>query len=333
MVVDLHEDIGYYYMSNGSGEILPFGENAKGRHADIPKYKKVGMKLVLGSVYSLLGSLNLRKIVAMQKIYGTWAPSAALVSPRDVAIELVKIYYSLEDMYPKALKIVRTKEDIESLGARTGILLHIEGCEPLGEPEDLRIFYNLGVRSVGLTWNYDNKYAASCLSTKDYGLTGEGEALVALANKLGVMVDLSHTSPKTSSEALKISESPPFFSHSNALAKQVSKRNVSDALIRETGRRGGIVGVTFIRSCIGKPFTPARLAEHAKHMLRVGGGSLPALGTDFLGIGSTPVGLEDVSKLGRLRSALKVSGMTSAEAEGLMNDNAYNFILKHSEQW
>ena len=333
MVVDLHEDIGYYYMSNASGEVLPFGEDAKGRHADIPKYKKVGMKLVLGSVYPLLGSLNLRKIAAMQKLYGVWAPSSALVSPRDVAIELVKIYYSLEEMYPKALKIVRTKEDIESLGARTGIVLHIEGCEALGEPEDLRIFYNLGVRSVGLTWNYDNKYAASCLSTKDYGLTGEGEALVALANKFGVMIDLSHASPKTSSDTLEISESPPFFSHSNALAVQASKRNVSDALVRRTGKRGGVVGLTFIRSCIGKPYTPARLSEHAEHMIRVGGESLPALGTDYLGMTGTPEGLGDLSKLGRFKRALREAGIPPELVQGILNDNAYRFILKHSERW
>jgi membrane dipeptidase len=333
MVVDLHEDIGYYYMSNALHQVSPFGEDAKGRHADIPKYKKVGMKVILGSVYSLLGSLNLRKIEAMQKMYGVWEPSAALVSPRDVAIELIKIYYSLEEMYPKALKIVRTKEDIESLGTRTAIVLHIEGCEALGEPEDLRIFYNLGVRSVGLTWNYDNKYAASCLSTKDYGLTGEGEVLVALANKFGVMVDLSHASPRTSSDTLEISESSPFFSHSNALAEQVSKRNISDALIRRTGKRGGIVGLTFIRSCIGKPFTPARLSEHAKHMIKVGGESLPSLGTDYLGMSGTPEGLGDLSKLGRLRRALREAGIPPKLVEGILNDNAYRFILKNSERW
>jgi len=333
MVVDLHEDIGYYYLMGGIGEARPFDEDVKGRHADIPKYAEVGMKLVLGSVFPMIGSLNRRKIDAMQKMYGVWSPSSALVSPRDVAVELVKIYYSLEEMYPKALKIIRSKEDIESLGRRTGIVMHIEGCEALGEPEDLRVFYNLGVRSIGLTWNYDNKYAASCLSTKDYGLTGEGEALVTLANKLGVMIDLSHSSPRTASDTLEVSESPPFFSHSNALTKQKSKRNVSDSLIRKTGKRGGIVGLTFIRSCIGKPFTPERLAGHAKHMIRVGGERLPALGTDYLGMASTPVGLEDLSRLGHLRSALKGAGLSSEQTEAMLNDNAYRFILKQSERW
>jgi len=333
MVVDLHEDIGYYYLMGGATDIMPFHEDVKGRQADIPKYRKVGMKLVLGSIFPLVGSLNRRKIEAMQKMYGVWSPSSALASPRDIAIELVKIYYTLEELYPKALKIVRTMEDIESLGKATGIVMHIEGCEALGEPEDLRVFYNLGVRSIGLTWNYDNKYAASCLSVKDYGLTGEGEALVASANRLGVMVDLSHSSPKTSSDTLGASESPPFFSHSNSLAVQTSKRNVSDSLIRRAAKRGGIVGLTFIRSCIGSPFTPERLAVHAKHMVELGGESLPALGTDYLGMQTTPVRLEDLSRLARFRKALKAAGVSPTQIEGILNDNAYNFILKHSERW
>ena len=333
MVVDLHEDIGYYYLMAGQSDVEPFDLDVKGRHADIPKYEKVGMKLVLGSIYPMIETLNMRKIRAMQELYGTWSPSAIPASARDVAIAMGKIYYSLEEMNPKALKIVRTREDIESLGAKTGIILHLEGTEALGEPEDLKVFFNLGVRSLGLTWNYDTKYAASCLSTKDYGLTGEGEALVALANRLGVLIDLSHASPKTSSDALEVSVVPPFFSHSNSLALQESRRNVSDALIKRTGKQGGIVGLTFIRSCIGKPFTPERIAEHAKHLFKVGGETLPALGTDYLGMASTPERLPALSKLGRLKSALRRAGLASEQTEALLNDNAYRFILKQSERW
>jgi len=332
MVVDLHEDIGYYYLMGGVAELEPFDEDVKARQADIPKYRKVGMKLVLGSIFPLVGGLNRRKIEAMQKMYGVWSPSSALASPRDIAIELVKIYYALEDLYPKSLKIIRTRDEIDSLGKATGIVMHIEGCEALGEPEDLRIFYNLGVRSIGLTWNYDNKYAASCMSAKDYGLTGEGEALVALANRLGVMVDLSHSSPKTSSDTLEVSEASPFFSHSNSLAIQNNKRNVSDSLVKRTARRGGVVGLTFIRSCIGEPYTPERLAVHAKHLVELEG-SLPALGTDYLGMQTTPVGLDNLSRLGRFRNALKTLGLSSRQIDGILNDNAYNFILKHSERW
>ncbi len=333
MVVDLHEDIGYHFMMGGATDIRPFSEDVKGRQADIPKYRKAGMKLVLGSIFPLIGSLNLRKMAAMQQMYGHWSPSSALVSPRDVAIELVKIYYSLEEMHPKNLKIIRSRDDIQRLGERVGIVLHIEGCEALGEPEDLRVFYNLGIRSIGLTWNYDNKFAASCLSEKDYGLTGEGEALVAAADKLGVMVDLSHSSPKTSSDTLAVSDFAPFFSHSDSSAKQANRRNISDKLIKETARRGGIMGLTLIRSCIGKPFTLERLAEHAKHVIKVGGESFPALGTDFLGMSSAPEGVRDVSDIGKFRRALVRSGIQPGAADAILNDNAYRFILDRSEHW
>lgn len=333
MVVDLHEDIGYHFLMGGATDVRPFGEDVKARQADIPKYRKVGMRIVIGSIFPLIGSLNLRKIRAMKKMYGHWSPSSALVSPRDVAIELVKIYYSLEEMYPRDLKIVRTSEDIDHLGDKVGIVLHIEGCEALGEPEDLKIFYNLGVRSIGLTWNYDNKYAASCLSAKDYGLTGEGEALVGAANGMGVMVDLSHASPKTSSDTLGVSDLPPMFSHSNASTIQANPRNITDALVRETGKRGGIVGLTFIKSCIGRPSTPESLARHAKHLLKIGGDSLPALGTDFLGMSTTPEGLEDLSKIVCFRGALKGAGLSQSQVETIMDENAYLFIKHHSERW
>ena len=328
--MDLHEDIGYYYLMGGS---KPFSEDVRGRQADIPKWREARMSLVLGSVFPLLGSLNPRKIAAMEEMYGRWSPSSSLVSPRDVAIELIKIYYALEKMHPNDIKIVRTREDIDSLGSRVGVVLHIEGCEALGEPEDLEVFFNLGVRSIGLTWNYDNKFAASCLSTKDYGLTGEGEALVAAADKLGVMVDLSHASPRTSAETMSSAELPPFFSHSDAARVQPNRRNVSDDLIREAGRRKGIVGLTFIRSCIGRPFTPARLAVHAKHLIKVGGPAAPALGTDFLGMSTSPEGMDDISKVGKLRRALVDAGVTADQADGVMHGNAFRFILERSSRW
>lgn len=326
----MHEDIGYYYLVGGDA---PFDRDVRGRQADIPKYAKAGMNIVFGSIFPLVGSLNRRNIDAMEEMYGSWSASSAVVSPRDIAIELVKIYYSLEEMHPESLKIVRTSEDIESLGQRVGIVLHMEGCEALGEPEDLRIFFNLGVRSIGLTWNYDNKFAASCLSAKDYGLTGEGEALVAFADRLGVMVDLSHSSPKTSAETLELADRAPFFSHSDADAKESNRRNVSDDLIRQTGRRGGVVGLAFIRSCIGKPFTPARLAEHAKHMTEIGGPGVPALGTDFLGMSLTPDGLEDVSKLDAFGGALAAAGLDGAAVQRILHGNAYDFVFKRSESW
>jgi membrane dipeptidase len=171
------------------------------------------------------------------------------------------------------------------------------------------------------------------MSKKDYGLTGEGEELVAEANRLAVMVDLSHTSPRTSAETIGLSEFPPFFSHSNARAEEPSIRNVSDELIRKTSRAGGIVGLTFIRSCIGKPYSPAKLARHARHMLKAGSRALPAIGTDYLGMGSTPEGLENISELKIFTGALRAAGVSEEEVDLITHGNAYRFISRHAEKW
>jgi membrane dipeptidase len=83
-------------------------------------------------------------------------------------------YINLLKQYSKDLKTITTKGDVETLlrDDRIGFLIAIEGAEPLEDVEDLQLFYRLGVRSVQLTWNFDNKYGATRMSKKDYGLTG-----------------------------------------------------------------------------------------------------------------------------------------------------------------
>src|SRR5712692_4410453 len=210
MIVDLHEDISDYFLTAGATSVTqPFDKDVEGRHVDIPKYRKARVRLVFGSLFPMVSGLNPRLIADLGGMYKEWSPASVPAAPREIAIEQVKTYYSLEEMYGKHLRMVRTGKDLDGLASKVGILLHLEGCEALSEPEDLRIFYRLGVRSIGLTWNYDNKYASSCRSRKDYGLTGEGEALVKMANRLGVMVDLSHAGPRTCRDVLEFSEAPP----------------------------------------------------------------------------------------------------------------------------
>jgi len=221
LIVDLHEDISDYFLMAGATSVTqPFDKDMEGRHVDIPKYRKAGVRLVFGSIFPMVGGLNSRLMAGLSGMYKEWSPASVPAAPREIAIEQVKTYYSLEEMYGKHLRLVRTGKDLDGLTSKVGILLHLEGCEALSEPEDLRIFYRLGVRSIGLTWNYDNKYASSCRSGKDYGLTGEGEALVKMANRLGVMVDLSHAGPRTCRDVLELSETPPFFSHADAYTLQ-----------------------------------------------------------------------------------------------------------------
>ncbi len=334
MLVDLHQDIAHYIMmSSSTSKVEPLDKDANGRQSDIPKLKKAATRIVFGSIFPMLGNLNIREMKKSEKEYGVWSPSSVPVSARDVALEQIKIYLSLEHLYPKHIKIVKRKAEIEALGDRIGIILHLEGCEPLQEPEDLEIFYNLGVRSIGITWNFDNKYASSCMSLKDYGLTGSGMDLVRLANKLSVMVDLSHAGERTCLDVLNFSKLPPFFSHSNSKAVHKAKRNISDSLVKQLGRKGGIVGLTFIRSCIGSPPNSMKLAEHAVRLIKQGGEELPAIGTDALGISNTPDDIEDISKIEVFRNSLAKMGIDQDVSDKIFYKNAISYINKHCERW
>jgi membrane dipeptidase len=334
MLVDLHEDIAHYFMmSSSTVKTEPFDKDVKGRQSDIPKLRRGSVSIVFGSIFPMLGNLNISEIEKSVKEYGVWSTSYIPASSRDLAIEQIKIYNSLEKLYPKYIKILRKKQDIDQLGTKIGIILHLEGCEPLYEPEDIKLFYELGVRSIGITWNFDNRYGSSCLSKVDYGLTGSGEDLIRIANKLSIMVDLSHSGEKTCKDTLKLSKKPPFFSHSNSKRVHKARRNISDSLIEMVGRQGGIVGLTLIRSCIGEPANSSKLAEHIFWVLKVGGENVPAIGTDMLGISNTPDDIHDISEINVLRKTLLKAGLNEDRVEKVFCRNALSYIEKYSESW
>src|SRR3989442_13234079 len=109
------------------------------------------------------------------------------------------------------------------------------------------------------------------------------------------MVVLSRAGTRTCRDVLELSETHPFFSHADAYSVQKHPRNATDELIRKVGRRRGVVGLTFITSCIGEPADAAKLAEHAMHIARVGGAGTLALGTDNMGVRTTPTGPDAIT--------------------------------------
>src|SRR5207249_3634216 len=93
---------------------------------------------------------------------------------------------------------VRTHEDLDALGDRVGLMLSLEGCEPLGsDPELFDVFWELGVRMVSLTWNRRNAFADGAGEPAHGGLSARGRELVARLVELGAIVDLAHASERT----------------------------------------------------------------------------------------------------------------------------------------
>jgi membrane dipeptidase len=212
-------------------------------------------------------------------------------------------------------------------------MLCLEGADALEDSSDLEILYKLGLRALSITWNHDNRYGSSCMSKKDYGLTGEGERLVHQANEIGVVIDLAHSGRRTALDTLSISTRPVMISHANYQKVHPHVRNVDDEVLEALKKNGGVIGFTMIRDTIGPDANLDGLAQHILAVSKSFGPDIVAIGTDYLGIERGPAGLEDVSKLVDLLTKLGSMGMTESEIRKLAWENAYRVLTQNAKLW
>ncbi len=198
--------------------------------------------------------------------------------------------------------LVRKKSDLGTKGIK--FLMAIEGTDTISGEDDVRFLRENGLRSIGLVWNHETKFAASCTSRKDYGLTGSGEDLVKLCNELKLVIDLGHASDQTIIDAASKSKQPVVVSHTNPKAYHKIFRNISDEAIEAVVRNRGIIGLTSIPSTLGENSSIDNLVETIRYIGESYGWDYPAIGTDFLGIPSTLKGLHSIRDLNALGNRL-----------------------------
>lgn len=201
----------------------------------------------------------------------------------------------------------------------------------LNRSATLRLYASLGVTYLTLTHNCANVFADSAIVTSGPqeihgGLSHFGHRLIAELNRLGVAVDLSHTSPKTQLEALKITTAPVIFSHSGAKGVYDHPRNVGDDVLlalKESGR-DYVVGVPFLSDFVkgAGNSTLYDVVEHIEYLsVHLGGRQHVALGSDFDGAIEFSRGLEDARRYPRLIAALLEKGWSEEDVAGLASEN------------
>ncbi|MFZ1377090.1 MAG: dipeptidase [Geothrix sp.] len=230
----------------------------------------------------------------------------------------------------------------------------------------LRAYYDLGARYLTLTHNVTLDWVDAALDKPTHGgLTRFGKEVVREMNRLGMLVDISHVSPDVMRDVLDTSEAPVIFSHSCARALVDHPRNVPDAILNRMAANGGVVMVTFIPPFANRaskdwedglaklakglsyddaaykkqeadyitahgPAPKASLkdvADHIDHVARVAGHGHVGIASDYWG-GTTPVGLEDVSKYPDLFAELIRRGWSDANLRKLAGENLLRAFAK-----
>jgi membrane dipeptidase len=167
-----------------------------------------------------------------------------------IQLEQIDIARRVIARYPDRLALALSANDIrrEFKQGKLGSLLGLEGGHAIENSLGaLRAYYDLGVRYMTLTHNVTLDWADAALdSAKHGGLTPFGDSVVREMNRLGMLVDLSHVSAGTMSDALNVTQAPVIFSHSGARALVDVPRHVPDSILRRVTTNGGIVMVPFV---------------------------------------------------------------------------------------
>jgi len=185
--------------------------------------------------------------------------------------------------------ICKTYREIEAAQetGKIAFLITMEGVEPLGtDLNQLRVFFELGVRSIGLTHARTNAaghggiFAAS--GSPSEGLTTFGRELVRECDALGLIIDLAHINPAGFEDVFSITTKPPIVSHTNARRYYDIERNISDEQIRMIGERGGVIGVNCILvSPKQEESTLDHYVDHIEHITNLIGIDAVGIGFDF----------------------------------------------------
>jgi membrane dipeptidase len=291
------------------------GERSQEGHVDLPKLFEGGINCQVFAVFT------------------TREPR-----PQDAAMWLLDAFYRELDLNKDKLVLALNSKDIlkAKKDGKVSAFLSLEGGEPLlGSLAALRMFYKLGVRAMGLTWSLRNELGNGCNEKKPTGgLSDFGFSVVNEMNRLGMIVDVSHLNDEGFWDVVEINQGPFIASHSNCRALCNISRNLSDDMIIALAKKGGVIGMNFLPFFLvpreeilsGKKATTKDVLNHINHIVELVGCDHIGLGSDFDGINSTPIGLENSSKIPNITKELYTFGYSDEEIQKILGGNFLRVI-------
>lgn len=223
---------------------------------------------------------------------GTNAIAVTLCDPKTYgetafgeALQAVLAYDRHIDVHAKHLMKATAVKDVDRAAneRRLAIFYQLQNASPLQKDLDrVDLFYKLGVRSIQLTYNYQNYVGSGCRERDDRGVSVFGAELIARMNAASMLIDTSHASMATMADAIELSKAPIIVSHTCCESVHHHVRNTTDANLKRLADRGGVVGICQIR-----PFLTAATRDnldayfdHVDHAVNVAGIEHVGIGSD-----------------------------------------------------
>jgi membrane dipeptidase len=339
-IVDAHEDVAWNALVLGRDVRRGVSETRQlERGSDIPRRdgtRMVGLpEWLAGDVAVVFGTLF---VEPARKSYPKPHTYTTAEEAHELACAQLDYYHRLADECEQ-VALIGTRAELDAVLSswpsekpQVGIVPLMEGADPIREPAEAEMWFQRGVRLVGLSWLTGSSYAGG--NAYPGPLTGKGRELLEVMAELGMILDVSHLAEEAFVEAMERYEGWVVASHANPRARVPGQRQLSDAMIRRLAERGGIIGIVLYDAFLrpgwskGDPKDAVTLADVAAavdHVCQVVGDvAHVGLGSDFdggFGAEGAPQGIDTIADLGRLIPALAEMGYGEDEIAAVMGEN------------
>jgi membrane dipeptidase len=340
MIVDAHEDIAGNALHHNHDARLPLAEIRAQQRATMQAaaagaplagmeqtamvafdaHRRGGVGLVFATIFVYPGDLDEMARDGLAQL--AWYEQVAATEP-EPGVRLIRTRADLEAL--------RHDWDATAVAAERpiGVVLLLEGADPLPVPEAVREYYARGLRILGTNW-HGTRYGGG---TREPGpLTPLGHELLGELERLGMILDVSHMAEETFWQALENFPGRVIASHANCRVYTPTDRHLSDEMIRALAARDAVIGTVLANSFLqdgwkpgDPPVTLDAVVRHVDHICQLTGTARHcAIGSDFdggFGVESTPVELDSVADLGRIGEALAAHGYAEDDVAGILGGN------------
>jgi len=335
MLIDAHLDLAFNAVANGADLTLPldalrtspFGQMMTARQETpmvaLPELRAADVRIVFGTIF----------VAAAGTVFNMQGPTYSTAAEANkLGWEQIHYYHQLAAQAEATL--VQNQADVlavlEGAVSQPGIVLLMEGADPIRDAAELEQWVQAGLRVVGPAWG----------ATRYSGGTGAPGPLTALGRELmdalqhyNLTLDTSHMADESFWEALRLHAGPVIASHSNCRALVPGDRQLSDDMIRAIVARDGVIGVVLYNNYLqadydqrdGKTVPLEAVVRQIEHICALTGDTKHVgIGSDFdggLGVEWTPLGLDSCADLPRIGDALRAVGWRDDDIARVLGGN------------